>query len=130
MGGHGDYPTYNDNYTQLGYSETVRLMYDPEKLTFNDVMQAYWQFAPDPTYPESDPAYKNRIFTTTPEQLKIAKESLSNATAAANTTIYVDIQEASSFEFWKAEESNQQFDFKGGATCSSGRKLKTTRGFH
>ena len=44
MGGHGEYPSYDVNYTQLNYSETLRLEYDPSKLSFDRIMQA---FTPD-----------------------------------------------------------------------------------
>lgn len=101
MGGTGDYPRYDTNYTDLGYSETVRLVYDPAKLSMADIMKVYFKFCPDPTYPESDPAYKNRIFTTSKAQQLVANASLANATLAANATLYVNIQDADKYEFWK-----------------------------
>lgn len=119
MGGNGSYPRYDTNYTELGYSETVRLVYDPAKLSMEEIMATYFKFCPDPTYPESDPAYKNRIFTTTKAQQLVANASLANATLAANATLYVNIQDADKYEFWKAEEYNQQYNFKAGETCSS-----------
>jgi peptide methionine sulfoxide reductase MsrA len=53
MGGVGDYPAYNSNYTQLNYSETVRLVYDPAVLPFQKIMDEYWQLAPDAIDPQS-----------------------------------------------------------------------------
>jgi peptide methionine sulfoxide reductase MsrA len=117
MGGVGDYPDYNTNYTQLNYSETVRLVYDPTKLTFDKIMDQYWTFAGDPTFPEDDPAYMLRIFATTPAQWAALAGAKKTKQAELNATVYLGIYNASDYQFWKARESDQQFDFKNGQTC-------------
>ena len=49
MGGRGCCPTY-ENYTAANnFSETVRLVYDNKSTTYDDLLEAYWQFVPDPT---------------------------------------------------------------------------------
>jgi len=118
MGGSGEFPRYDTNYTQLGYSETVRLEYDPAQLAVGDIMKAYVQYSPDPEMAESDPAYKNRIFTTTKLQKVAAQKYLATYAKAQKTKLYVDVQDSSKYTFWKAEEYHQQFNFKQGQKCS------------
>jgi len=127
MGGSGAYPRYDTNYTKLGYSETVRLVYDPEMLSVSRIMETYFKYSPDPEVYESDPAYKNRIFTTTKAQQVSAQAYLARYTKAQHTKMYVDIQDASKYTFWKAEEYHQQWTFKQGQTCST-NKAKPARG--
>lgn len=122
-GGHGEYPSYASNYTALNYSETVRystlyciaprlviltcfgiqlrLEYDETRLSYKQVMDTYWKFAPDPTYPQDDPAYSLRIFVNTAEQREVAEASVHQKQLLLNTTIYAEILNASDFEFWK-----------------------------
>ena len=38
MGGVGDYPAYQTNYTRLNYSETLRLIYDPRRTNMTRIM--------------------------------------------------------------------------------------------
>lgn len=76
MGGHGDYPSYFSNYTALNYSETLRLEYNESLLSYKQIMDTYWKFSPDPTYPEGDPAYMLRIFVNSPQQRQIAEDSI------------------------------------------------------
>jgi len=121
MGGEGDYPNYDANYTQLNYSETLRLIYDPEATNFSRVMDAYWKYAPAPTLPQSDPAYMLRIFTTTPAQAAAVAASKAALEAQANATVYLAVYDAADYTFWKAEEYHQQYDFKAGMTCSGRR---------
>jgi peptide methionine sulfoxide reductase MsrA len=117
MGGVGDYPTYNQNYTALNYSETLRLKYDPAQTNFTRIMDAYWKYAPSPSFDQSDPAYMMRIFTTTPEQYATALASKAAFAKQMNATLYVSVYNATDYEFWKGEEYNQQFNFKEGSSC-------------
>jgi len=118
MGGYGEYPSYETNYTALNYSETLRLVYDPALVSYSRILQTYWQFAPQPQYPQQDPAYKLRIFVS-PEQRPIAEESLLQEQTRLNATVYAEILNASDFVFWKAGEYHQQFDYKEGMRCGA-----------
>ena len=89
MGGDGDYPNYDTNYTQLNYSETLRMLYDPAQTNFSRVLDAYWKYAPAPTISQPDPAYMLRIFTTTPAQAAAAAASKAALEKQYNTTVYV-----------------------------------------
>lgn len=117
MGGVGAYPTYATNYTALNYSETLRLEYDPSQLSYTEIIEAYWKFAPDPTMPQEDPAYMLRIFVNDGEERTIASASISKLQQQLNTTVHAQILNASDYEFWKAGEEHQQYFFKSGARC-------------
>lgn len=119
MGGDGDYPNYDTNYTQLNYSETLRLLYDPAQTNFSRVLDAYWKYAPAPTISQPDPAYMLRIFTTTPAQAAAAAASKAALEKQYNTTVYLGLYDAADYTFWKAEEYHQQYDFKAGMTCNA-----------
>eukprot|EP00041_Stephanoeca_diplocostata_P005233 m.58394 g.58394 ORF g.58394 m.58394 type:complete len:119 (-) comp15649_c1_seq1:1576-1932(-) len=118
MGGTGEYPNYY-NYTanMNNYSETVRLEYDASVTSFSELLEAYWQFVPDPTAPCDDVAYCPRIFTVTSEQKRLAMDSLSMHQAKTNKTILLQIVPAAEYTFWKAEEVHQNYDQKFGMQC-------------
>ena len=80
MGGTGEYPNY-ENYTAANnYSETLRLVYDPTKTSFSDILDAYWQFLPIGSGCD-DPAYCPRMFVVDDEQRKLASASINPSSA-------------------------------------------------
>ena len=118
MGGYGDYPSYDANYTVLNYSETIRLNYDPAKLSYSKILDTYWKYGPDPTYPCDDPAYQMRLFYTSAAQEQAIAASLAQKRTALNVSqLFVKSLNASEFQFWKAREYHQQFDYKEGMRC-------------
>ncbi len=121
MGGRGEYPSYETNYTTLKYSETIRLIYNSSQLNMTQIMEAYWKYAPDPTFQPStfDTAYNLQIFTTTANQYAIASHSIAAKAKEMNETIYVALRNASEYTFWKAKEEQQQFNYKEGARCQA-----------
>lgn len=128
MGGTGSYPSYEVNYTALNYSETLRLEYDPAKLSYQDILETYWKNAPDPTLQQDDPAYMLRIFVASPQQWQVAEASLQALKKKLNTTIYANIYNASEYEFWKAAEYHQQYFYKSGQRCGQPPAQLTPRG--
>eukprot|EP01049_Picozoa_sp_SAG25_P014324 SAG25_NODE_2495_length_1571_cov_1.680027_1_plen_163_part_00 len=130
MGGRGEYPTYQ-NYTNANnYSETVRMVYDSSKLSYADILQAYWQYAPDPTMPEPDPAYQLRIFYVDEVQRAEATQSVAAAEKAAGAapgSFLIEIAPASEYTFWKAEEYHQHYFDKSGQTCGNRTPLQGGR---
>jgi peptide-methionine (S)-S-oxide reductase len=118
MGGYGDYPSYTDNYTLLNYSETLRLEYDPAKLSYSKLLDAYWKYGPDPTFPCSDPPYEMRLFYTSANQQQAIAAAIQQQRTQLNaSTLYVRSLNASAYQFWKAREYHQQYDYKGGMRC-------------
>ena len=42
MGGLAPFPTYQNYTAGDNYSETLRLVYDPAKLSYDTILQNYW----------------------------------------------------------------------------------------
>jgi peptide-methionine (S)-S-oxide reductase len=62
---------------RTGHAESVRITFDPSKVTYGHLLQIYFSVAHDPTQlnrqgPDSGTQYRSTIFPTTPEQAKIA----------------------------------------------------------
>lgn len=122
MGGTGLYPNYQNYTAANNYSETLRLVYDPAKTTYADILKAYWQYAPDPTMPEPDPAYQLRIFYVDAAQKAAAEKSIAAQPAGTLINLYA----ASDYTFWKAEEYHQHYFDKGGQQCTSRASIGST----
>jgi peptide methionine sulfoxide reductase MsrA len=118
MGGSGCCPTYSNYTANNNYSETLRLVFDGVDTTYADLLAAYWQFVPDPTYPCDDPAYCPNIFYVDESQRTAAAASIAAQSKKANATLLVGLLPASSFQFWKAEEYHQNFFSKSGCSCA------------
>jgi peptide methionine sulfoxide reductase MsrA len=119
MGGTGACPTYSNYTTGNNYSETLRLVFDGQKTTFDDLLGAYWRYVPDTTMPCDDPAYCPRMFYVDDAQkmameAALAKQNISGSLLA--------ILPASEYIFWKAEEYHQNFDSREGQACNNVRK--------
>ena len=77
--GHKLNPTYQDVcYTETGHAETVRVLYDPNKITFRQLCLGFMMMH-DPTQedgqgPDIGTQYRSGIWTTSDEQMKIAQE--------------------------------------------------------
>ena len=119
MGGRGNYPSYASNYTALNYSETVRVRYDAQQLSYADLLAGvFFKYAPGLDYPQEDVAYRLRLFATSSQQHQVATTLLEQQRRALNATrLYVELYNASDWEFWKASEEHQNFEFKAGTQC-------------
>src|SRR5215469_4796464 len=81
MGGTLESPTYEDVCTdQTGHAEVVQVAFDPAKISYAQLLDAFWQMH-DPTQfnrqgPDYGRQYRTAIFYHSPEQERIARESL------------------------------------------------------
>jgi peptide-methionine (S)-S-oxide reductase len=70
-----------------GHAESVKVTYDPGKVSYGQLLKVYFSVAHDPTQlnrqsPDVGPQYRSEIFTTNAEQAKIAKAYIAQLTAA------------------------------------------------
>jgi peptide-methionine (S)-S-oxide reductase len=70
-----------------GHAESVKVVYDPTQVTYGQLLKIYFSVAHDPTQlnrqsPDVGPQYRSEIFTTTPEQARIAKAYVAQLMAA------------------------------------------------
>ncbi len=119
MGGHTENPTYKEVCTdRTGHAETIEVVYDPSKVTYDQLLDIFWSHH-DPTTlnrqgPDSGSQYRSAIFYLNKEQeekARASKESLQKSGKFAKP-IVTEISPAKTF--YKAEEYHQQYFEKTG----------------
>ena len=121
--GHTENPTYKDVCTdETGHAEVVQVTYDPAKVTFPQLLDAFWAMH-DPTQvnrqgPNFGKQYRTAIFFHTPEQESAAKASVAalNASGKFKRPVATEITPAG--KFYRAEEYHQKYlEKRGAASC-------------
>ncbi len=122
-GGHTQNPTYENVRTdKTGHAESVRLTYDPTQVTYEKLLEVFWNLH-DPTTPgkqgpDVGSQYRSMIFYHTPEQKLLAEKSKTELEKSGkyHDPIVTEIVPASAF--YRAEEYHQQYFHKTGRkTC-------------
>jgi len=115
MGGTGDNPTYQD-YAKKGHIEVVQVSYDPEKVTYQDLLDTFWRNI-NPTdaggqFSDRGPQYRSAIFYHTDEQKKHAQDSKEalNVSGRFDGPIVTEFLPAATF--YPAEEYHQEYATK------------------
>jgi peptide-methionine (S)-S-oxide reductase len=73
-GGDGDNPTEDE---PGGHAEAVKLVFDPDRVTFRDVLELFFQIhRPDLGEDVLGSIYRSEIFYTTDEQRQIAEDTI------------------------------------------------------
>ena len=111
-GGSVDNPTYEQVCTgRTGHAETVEVTYDPTKVTYEQLLNEFWNIH-DPTTlnrqgPDVGFQYRSAIFFHGPEQEKAALKSKEEAQKFFKRPIVTQIVPAT--HFWRAEEYHQRY---------------------
>lgn len=122
-GGHTDNPTYKEVSTdKTGHAESVEVTYDPSKVSYTELLNAFW-ILHDPTQfnrqgPDYGSQYRSAIFTQNDQQQALAEKSKEalNATGKFKKAIVTEITPAT--RFWPAEDYHQRyFEKQGGGSC-------------
>lgn len=111
-GGTTENPNY-DNYMRGGHMEVVEVDFDPEKVTYQELLDVYWRQV-DPTDPggqfvDRGHAYSTAIFFHNDEQKRLAsasKEALAGS-GVFDKPIVTPILPAA--KFYRAEEYHQDY---------------------
>ncbi|MFL5306971.1 MAG: bifunctional methionine sulfoxide reductase B/A protein [Polyangia bacterium] len=124
-GGKTAHPTYEDVHTgATGHAEAIRVVFDPAKLSYDDLLEKWFFRMHDPTTPnrqgnDRGSQYRSAIFVTSPEQRKVAEQAKARAQASGRwkSPIVTEIVEAGAFT--PAEDYHQKYLEKnpGGYTC-------------
>ncbi len=124
-GGHTKNPTYEEVCTDLtGHAEAVLVTYDPDKISYAELLDAFWS-SHDPTTkdrqgPDFGTQYRSAIFFHTPEQEKIAKASISEVETEKTFHDKIVTEITPAGPFYSAEEYHQLYFAKNGGTCHLG----------
>jgi peptide methionine sulfoxide reductase msrA/msrB len=124
-GGTTKAPTYADVHTgSTGHAEAVRVVFDPSKLSYAELLEKWFFRMHDPTTQDRQgndvgSQYRSAIFVTTPEQRKTAEavKAKVNASGKWHAPIVTQINDAGPFT--RAEENHQDYLQKhpDGYTC-------------
>lgn len=110
-------PTYEEVCSgQTGHAEAVLVVFDPAKLSYDDLLKAFWE-GHDPTQGmrqgnDQGTQYRSAIFTLTDDQAKAAEASKLRYQEQLNAAGYGEITtaiEPLKHEFYFAEEYHQQY---------------------
>jgi peptide-methionine (S)-S-oxide reductase len=97
-----------------GHAETVRIVYDPSKATYGQLLRVYFSVATNPTElnrqgPDTGTQYRGAIFYANPEQQRIAKDYIAQLDAA-HTFVAPIVTQVVPFEaFYPAEDYHQDY---------------------
>jgi peptide-methionine (S)-S-oxide reductase len=113
-GGHVPHPTYKQvKEKTTGHTEAVEIIYDPEKISYQELVEIYWQQT-DPTdafgqFEDRGENYRPVIFYTTNEQKIIAEESKKNLATSGRFTQPIVTMIEKAKPFYLAEPEHQDY---------------------
>jgi peptide-methionine (S)-S-oxide reductase len=115
-GGHTPNPTYEEVCTgATGHTEAVRVVYDPSRVTYADLLKAFWE-SHDPTQGmqqgnDVGTQYRSAIYWTTPAQRDVGETSRATYAKRLADAAYgpVSTEILPLGDFWYAEDYHQQY---------------------
>ena len=114
-GGAAGTATYDQVSTgTTGHAESVQVTYDPNRVTLGQLLKIYFAVVTDPTElnrqgPDSGTQYRGAIFTSTPEQQKIAAAYIAQLQTTHSFTAPVMTQVTALDKFYPAEDHHQHY---------------------
>ena len=102
-GGEKTNPTY---YSLGNHSETIQIDYDPEIVSYEELLEVFWNNH-SPTYPAPSDQYKSIIFYMNEEQKEAAELSMQKKQENSNQQILTEIRELNAF--YLAEDYHQKY---------------------
>jgi peptide-methionine (S)-S-oxide reductase len=122
-GGDLQNPTYKDVCSDsTGHAEVVQVEYDPEAVSYDDLLNVFWENH-DPTTlnrqgPDIGTQYRSVVFFHTPEQEEAARASKERLEKSGRFRRPIVTQIEPAAEFWRAEDYHQQYlEKRGLASC-------------
>ena len=119
-GGATERPTYEQVCSDTtGHAEAVRVEYDPERVSYDDLLDVFWTVH-DPTQrnrqgPDVGSQYRSAIFAHDDEQAAAATASRERLAASGRHDRPIATEIVPAAPFWRAEEYHQRFLAKRGA---------------
>jgi peptide methionine sulfoxide reductase msrA/msrB len=124
-GGKTPHPDYQEVHTgSTGHAESVRVVFDPRKLSYADLLEKWFFRMHDPTTANRQgndvgSQYRSAIFVTSPQQRKVAQEVEARVGASGKWKRPIVTEIADAGPFTRAEEYHQKYlqNNPGGYTC-------------
>jgi peptide-methionine (S)-S-oxide reductase len=110
--GTAEYETVSTGTT--GHAESVKITYDPAKVSLEKLLQVFFSVAHDPTQlnrqgPDVGPQYRSAIFFASEEQARVARAYIDQLTKAKTFSKPIVTQVVKLEQFYPAEEYHQDF---------------------
>jgi peptide-methionine (S)-S-oxide reductase len=114
----------NATYRNHGnHAEAIEIIFDPDSLSYRQLLEFFFQIH-DPTTPnrqgnDRGASYRSAIFYTTPEQRRIAEDTIADVDASGLWPGKVVTEVVPAREFWEAEPEHQDYleRHPSGYTC-------------
>lgn len=120
-GGHVDHPSYKKVCGgNTGHAETVEIHFDPEQVSYEDLLRVFWNnhnpTTPNRQGPDVGSQYRSAVFYLDEEQKQQAERLKQEFQEGEkfDGEIVTEITEAG--EFWPAEDYHQRYLEKRGVT--------------
>ena len=119
-GGDVDNATYRNHGT---HAEAVEIVFDPARIGYRDLLEFFFQIH-DPTTADRQgndvgKSYRSAIYYTSPEQKRVALETIVDVEASGLWPAKVVTEVAPAGDFWEAEPEHQDYlqRYPTGYTC-------------
>ncbi len=114
----------NATYRNHGnHAEAVEIVFDPERVSYRDLLELFFQIH-DPSTRDRQgndrgASYRSAIFYTSPEQKRIAEDTLADVDASGLWPGKAVTEVAPAGDFWEAEPEHQDYlqRYPTGYTC-------------
>ena len=122
-GGSFDNPTYHDVCSgRTGHAESVEVTYDPERVSYDDLLNVFWEVHNPTTLnrqgPDIGTQYRSAIFFHNSDQETAARASKERVNASGKYPREVVTEISPASQFWMAEDYHQQYlEKRGMAHC-------------
>lgn len=123
IGGHTEEPTYREVCSDsTGHAEAVEVTFDPEKVSYDTLLDLFWQIHNPTTLnrqgPDVGSQYRSAIFYHSPEQEQMAQASKARWQESGRFTQPIVTEIIPAATFYPAEEYHQKYNLKHGRHCS------------
>ncbi len=112
--------TYRNHGT---HAEAIEVVFDPARIGYRELLEFFFQIH-DPTTPNRQgndigPSYRSMILTLSPEQERVARETIADVDASGLWPGKVVTEVRPAGPFWEAEPEHQDYleRYPGGYTC-------------
>ncbi|MFH2204017.1 MAG: peptide-methionine (S)-S-oxide reductase MsrA [Elusimicrobiota bacterium] len=122
LGGSLERPTYEDVCTgRTGHAEAVQLEYEPGKVSYERLLEAFWEMhdptTPDRQGPDIGSQYRSAVFYHSAQQRAAAEAAKRRLAASGRWAAPIVTEIAPATAFYRAEEYHQQYFKKHGGAC-------------